>query len=820
MITVLLALSALLAALLVRRFEGDESNDPVVDGGDGDGWPGLQAIEIGVGPAGDLPGSIEATPENGTGLWRVTFTLASDVLADDVAVSGDFNGWSTQDQPMERAADGRWRTEALLSGGVYRYKFFLDGDRWLTDPENPEREDDGFESENSVLRLGPLGNPGLDAALAPDGQFRTDALQHDGRQPLYLHRISGNRVRLRYRTLAGDVERVLLLSRGRPASPMDPITSPEPFQFWETIVELPAERSEYTFGLENARTCVCDPRVHSLDPESLVELTTPDWAKHAVWYQIFPERFRNGDEANDPRPVRSWTSDWYESAPWEGADGQTFWEYFVYQRMYGGDIAGILEKLDHLVELGVTAIYLNPIFHASTPHKYNATDFRHVDTHFGAGEDYAEATADENLLDPSTWVWTPSDRVFLEFLRECKSRGLRVILDAVFNHVGVAHPAFRDVQERGEESPYRDWFRVRSWDPFEYAGWAGFGDLPVFAKDGSGFDSDSVKEHVFAVTRRWMDPDGDGDPSDGIDGWRLDVPMEIRPAFWEEWRAHVKSINPDAYISGEIWHRADEWLGGRHFDAVMNYRFADAIVAWIGNIERKISASELDRRLLELRLAYPDEATYALMNLVDSHDTDRIASMLLNPDRPYDRSNRIQRNDDYNSGRPHDVHFQRARLIALVQMTYVGAPMIYYGDEVGMWGADDPTNRKPMLWRDLEPYDNADENYVMEDHYAFYREAVALRRDHAALRVGTYRTLLVDDEQDLIAFEREHGGEVVLVAINASHAVASFDLPELASGMRWTPAFGSAPEGRSDEGVRAEVDAISGRVWTRTEDGD
>ncbi|MEM7518848.1 MAG: alpha-amylase family glycosyl hydrolase, partial [Planctomycetota bacterium] len=142
-------------------------------------------------------------------------------------------------------------------------------------------------------------------------------------------------------------------------------------------------------------------------------------------------------------------------------------------------------------------------------------------------------------------------------LAECKARGIRVVLDGVFNHVGVRHPAFVDVRESGEDSRFADWFEILSFEPFRYAGWAGFGELPVFAKNADGLASAEVEQHVFDVTRRWMDPDGDGDPSDGIDGWRLDVPMEIAMPFWERWRVVVKSANPDAYITGEVWDRAD-----------------------------------------------------------------------------------------------------------------------------------------------------------------------------------------------------------------------------------------------------------------------
>lgn len=806
----LLAL-VLLRVLLAARL-GDVAADP------GEDWLGLEPLDLSGDVAEGLPPSVEARPAGSPGRWRVTVSGSSTLAGHTCALVGTFNRWDELAVPMVRTGDGRWRAELELDSGAHRYKFCLDGKRWVPDPENPEAEDDGFGSANSVLRLGALGHPEDLHGGQGDGRFEVHALAHEPALPLYRHRLADGRVRLRYRTLASDVEQVWLLRPGSRPVELAPVESPAPFQFWQADVDAPADAApfEYGFGLADGARRVRDPRMHTLRPAELPAIRTPHWAKEAIWYQIFPERFRNGDPSNDPEHVRRWTSDWYEPAEFEGRDGQTFWEFYVYQRMYGGDLAGILEKLDHLVELGVDAIYLNPVFQAEGPHKYNATDFRHVDTGLGAGEDYAEATRGEDLRDPGTWIWTPSDRVFLDFLKECKGRGLRVVLDAVFNHVGVLHPAFQDVQQRGAASPFADWFRVSSFEPFEYQGWAGFGELPVFAKRPGGFASDAVKEHVFAVTRRWMDPDGDGDPSDGIDGWRLDVPGEVDPGFWEEWRALVKSINPDAYISGEVWDRADRWLDGRTFDAVMNYRFAEPLVAWVGNIERKITASELDRRLLELRLAYPAEVSFALMNLVDSHDTDRLASMLLNPDRPYDRSNQIQRRDDYDSGRPHPIHFRRARLVALVQMTYVGAPMIYYGDEVGMWGADDPTNRQPMVWRDLEPYDRADEVFFDQEHYDAYRAMVRLRRDHVALRLGSFRTVVTDDAQDLWVFERVHGDDVVLVALTPSEAGARFELPEPPSGAAWRCVLGEVPE----DGERTvAVGPVAGRVWVAVRAG-
>jgi cyclomaltodextrinase len=503
---------------------------------------------------------------------------------------------------------------------------------------------------------------------------------------------------------------------------------------------------------------------------------TPEWARHAIWYQIFPERFCNGDPSNDPQPCRPWTSEWFTPSDWERPHADAFYSY-VFQRRYGGDLAGIRKKLPYLKELGVNALYLNPVFQAESLHKYEATNYLHVDEHYGVPGDYDAVAATEDLDDPSTWKWTQSDKLFLELIREAHALGLKVIIDGVFNHVGVKHPAFQDVQKRGRESKYADWFDITSWDPLDWNGWAGHKDLPVFRKAEHGLASEGAKAHIFNVTRRWMDPDGDGDPSDGVDGWRLDVPNEIALPFWVDWRQHVRSINPQAYITGEIWQRADQWLDGRTFDAVMNYPFARAAVDWICNRAHKISASQVDARLRELRGAYPSDITAVLQNLLDSHDTARIASMALNPDREYERGHRAQEHPGYNHGKPGPREYARARLCALLQMTYVGAPMIYYGDEVGMWGADDPSNRKPMLWKELEPYENPLENCVMDEQLVWYKQIIALRNRLPALRSDNFETVLVHDAADVWAFRRWTDDSQVLVVLNASEYVRDALLP-------------------------------------------
>ncbi|MFM1866782.1 MAG: hypothetical protein RL591_190 [Planctomycetota bacterium] len=516
---------------------------------------------------------------------------------------------------------------------------------------------------------------------------------------------------------------------------------------------------------------------------------TPDWARDAIWYQIMLDRFANGDTTNDPPNTRPWTSAWRATSPWETANGQTFWEWSVFNRHYGGDLEGLRARIPYLKSLGVNAIYLNPVFEAPSHHKYDATNYVHIDDNFGSKGDAEMSAANEDLLDPSTWGFNQSDRLFLEVLRELKLAGFRVIVDGVFNHVGDTHVAFSDVRGRGatgSESPYADWFEIESFEPFVYRGWAGFGQLPAFRKSDDGLASATLTKHIMDVTRRWMDPNGDGDPSDGVDGWRLDVPNEVPMGFWRAWRDVVKATNPDAYIVGEIWKRADAWLDGKTFDAVMNYPFAQAVVSWVSG---DLKPSELDARLATLRLSYPEQASAVLQNLLAGHDTDRLVSMIANPGRGYDQANSERPGSRYDGARPSPDAYRRAQLAVLVQMTYVGAPMVWYGDEIGMFGSDDPFCRKPMIWPGLGAFEDPDER-IDEAHLAAYRAMIALRSASPALRRGAFRTLAADDARDTWVFERALGDERVIVALNASANAQEFVLPDAEwQGFDWTVAY-------------------------------
>ncbi|MHC5111564.1 MAG: alpha-amylase family glycosyl hydrolase [Planctomycetota bacterium] len=697
-----------------------------------------------------MPSSIDARP-NGSGNFSCRFRFENPT-AQSVSLVGTFNGWNPTAHKLSNNGKGIWTVFVEIPPGIWHYKFVVDGGEWRFDPANPERLADGFQGYNSVLKLGGLARLAESPARKGDERIHTIGLRHDPESTRYRQRVGEGAIVLRYRTLAGDVDQVQVAFRQGSRVPMKVVHSDEMFETYEASVQLDAlEKApgadpnatpfEYTFVLVDGDEQRCHHGTFVLESSGSPLLTTPEWARHAVWYQIMLERFRDGDPSNNPQPCRNWKSEWSRRAGWEES-GRRF---NPHRRHYGGDLAGLENRLPYLSSLGVNAIYLNPIFKARSHHKYDAINYLHVDDHFGTRGDYERIAATEDLMDPTTWRWTDTDHRFLNLLKRAHKRGIRIVLDGVFNHVGTHHPAFLDVRQNRQSSRYADWFDVTSWDPFRYSGWAGHGALPIFKKSESGFASEAVKRHVFDVTTN-----------------------EVPQPFWIEWRQLVKEINPDALIIGEIWGPAESWLDGSQFDSVMNYPFAEAVLAWVCNRQRKITVSELDRRLARLRLAYPAAATYCLQNLVGSHDTDRLVSMAHNPDRDYDRMNRSGRDSDYDNTKPPEAAYRRARLVALLQMTYVGAPMIYYGDEVGMWGADDPECRKPMLWSDLGPYDAPGQNSVMEDHLAWYRRLIAIRRQHGSLRTGSFETLLINDDADTWVFLRRSDDDQVLVVVNAS----------------------------------------------------
>jgi len=533
----------------------------------------------------------------------------------------------------------------------------------------------------------------------------------------------------------------------------------------------------------------------------------PDWAKRAIWYQIFPERFNNGDKTNDPKSsdligswpnfvpagwkTMPWTSDWYKLQPWEKADGHDFY-WNAGTRRYGGDLQGVIDKLDYLKDLGINAIYLNPIFESPSLHKYDAAMYRHVDNNFGPNPAKDKQTwATENPEDPSTWKWTTADSLFLHLLQEAHKRKIRVIIDGVFNHVGTHFWAFKDIVKNQQKSKYVNWFTIKSFDnpktkknEFDYAGWLGIKDLPEFREDGNGIVH-GPREHIHNIVKRWMDPNGDGNPSDGIDGWRLDVAEMVNHNFWKDFRKWVKGINPNAYIVGEIWWQdwqhnkmfnAAPWLQGDQFDAVMNYRFTRAVKRFV--VDKKLNCG-IQGFVDSLKTQYQNynkENLYVLMNLLGSHDTERLASLIVNPDHWYDHYANPAQNKNWKVRKPNAEERAKQKLMVAIQMTLPGAPQIYYGDEAGMWGGDDPDDRKPMVWPEYKyetetthPFGKtrpADKVEFDSSLFNWYKKVISVRKSNNELMLGNIEFKVINENNGLLAYKRKYNNKVSIVVVN------------------------------------------------------
>lgn len=423
----------------------------------------------------------------------------------------------------------------------------------------------------------------------------------------------------------------------------------------------------------------------------------PDWAYDAIWYQIFPERFANGDPRNDPPNVE----------PWGGVP--------TYTNFFGGDLQGVIDHLWYLEDLGINAIYFNPIFKSQPNHKYHTTDYYQIDPHFG------------------------DEEVFRTLLDEAHKRNIRIILDGVFNHTGPDFWAFEDIIKNEEKSEYLHWynvydFPVRVEHPPNYEAWWGLPDLPKLMAMHP-----DVKEYLFDVTRYWTEF--------GIDGWRLDVPNEIPHEFWIEWRPIVREINPEAYIVGEIWGDASPWVQGDQFDATMNYRFRNAAIDFF--IDKSITATEFNTRLYAVLEDYAPQVSFVNQNLVGSHDTKRILTRA-------------------------GGDLSAVKLIAIMKMTHVGAPMIYYGDEIGMEGGDDPDCRRTMIW---------DEEQWNHELRNLYKKLIEVRKENPALRRGSFQAKKVSDKRELYAFERAYNDNVVVVVLNNSTVWHDAEIPHIQRGV-------------------------------------
>ncbi len=439
-------------------------------------------------------------------------------------------------------------------------------------------------------------------------------------------------------------------------------------------------------------------------------MTTPNWVKNAVFYQIFPDRFARSPRTQHPRGI--------QFKPWGSPPEE--------QGYQGGDLYGIVDKLDYLQELGITALYLNPIFSSASNHRYHAFDYMQVDPLLGGN------AALRDLLDSAHQL------------------GMYVVLDGVLNHASRGFWPFHHILENGANSPYIDWFHIHDWPlrpyssdtdhPANYDAWWGMPALPKLNTNNPG-----VRDYLFEVTRHWLDF--------GIDGWRLDVPSEIDDDdFWREYRRVVKAANPRAYIVGEIWTEAQRWLQGDMFDAVMNYIFTRNTLSFFGSKTLRsfahdelplqpLDAPAFAEQINQMHALYDWEINYTQLNLLDSHDMPRALWLM---------------NDDQSA----------LRLSVLFQMTMPGAPCIYYGDEIGMSSPGDPQCRAAFPWEQESTWDL--------DLLDFYKRAIVLRHQNPVLRTGSFEMLYA--QGDVLAFRRTLEERRALVVFNGGQASVQLSL--------------------------------------------
>jgi cyclomaltodextrinase / maltogenic alpha-amylase / neopullulanase len=431
-----------------------------------------------------------------------------------------------------------------------------------------------------------------------------------------------------------------------------------------------------------------------------------EWTRGMIIYQIFPDRFANGNTSTDrvskgvygQEPLYlNWTD-----APEHPPKGRDF---------YGGDLRGIIERLDYLSDLDIDCIYLTPIFESPSNHRYDALDYFKIDPMLG------------------------TEPELIELIEKAHSRNIKVVLDAVFNHCssdsryfnGAGHYGSDTGATQNRESPYYRWFEFKTW-PKEYDGWLGLNHMPEFV------ECPEVEDFFIGpqgVSTYWLQR--------GIDGWRTDVTRWVTDEFWRRFRKSVRIINPTAFLAAEEWENASHYQYGDTFDATMNYRFAWAVQGFLA--ADKISASELDDRLETLRRDTPGPALLSQMNLIDSHDTAR-AIGFCGGDK------------------------QRFMQMVSFQLAYPGAPMIYYGDEVGLDGDYAEGGRKPFPWN------NIDANTL-----SFYRHAIAIRRQTKALQLGDVESVLIDDEHRIYIFTRRYQDQCVYIAFNASDTATTAQVP-------------------------------------------
>lgn len=534
----------------------------------------------------------------------------------------------------------------------------------------------------------------------------------------WAYPINEETVHLKMRSRRGELQSVTLIY-GDPFDwqhgqwmkshvPLEKIGTDALFDYWLVALRPATRRLRYAFWLqgheeqlyfsekgvfphlpEDIGCCFCFPYLHGSDVFQI-----PAWVKDTVWYQIFPERFANGDSSNDHPHTKPWASE----SP--SCDSQ-----------FGGDLRGVCSRLDELVDLGITGIYLTPIFVAKSNHKYDTIDYMEIDPQFGTKEDLRD------LVDA------------------CHDRGIRVMLDAVFNHSGYEFAPFQDVLANGAQSRYKNWFHCREF-PLQGGARPNY-ETFSFVETMPKLNTQNLelRHYLLEVGRYWI-------KEFDIDGWRLDVANEIDHSFWRDFRLAVKDVKPDLYILGEVWHDAIPWLRGDQFDGVMNYPFYQQALAFLAH--RTLSATQFAETMTTILQSYPATVNAGLFPLLGSHDTKRILTECRG-------------------------HVPTVKLLYVLLLTFTGTPCIYYGDEIGLQGDHDPGCRACMVW-DKEAW-----NHEIREHI---KNLIALRKSYPLLaNDGTLTFLPEQTDGPCLAYLRQSRKEAFLVILNPTDQQVKYSLP-------------------------------------------
>lgn len=480
------------------------------------------------------------------------------------------------------------------------------------------------------------------------------------------------------------------------------------FDYWEVKVIPPNKRMKYLFQIKNGQESIfygeCGIFNH-FNPHDLSNcftlpylhrnevITPPKWVENTVWYQIFPDRFANGNQLNNPA----------DSLPW-GLSSPTNSSFF------GGDLEGIIHKIDYLKDLGITGLYLTPIFEANSNHKYDTINYFKIDPSFG------------------------NEKNLKKLIQKCHDNGIRVMLDAVFNHTSSAFPPFQDVLVNGRDSAFFKWFHFHpeGSDPtnWTYETFSFVKEMPKLNTENK-----EVQNFLLEIGTYWI-------KEFNIDGWRLDVANEIDHYFWKLFNNQMKNLKDDVFIVGEIWHHAMPWLRGDEFDSVMNYPLLKSILSYFGS--QSISTHDFQLAINEIISLYPIQIIKVLFNILGTHDTPRILTQCNNNEK-------------------------RVVLMYVFLFTFYGSPCIYYGDEIGLQGGNDPECRSCMLW---EPGSHNQSIFIP------IKKLISLRKLFPALEnKGEFRWIKIDDVHNILIYERRNEDSTILIIINNSDNECTIPIP-------------------------------------------